>query len=110
MTEQILDKPTCPKCKTKDRVMKTGFYKNGSQKFFCQDCKKTFLRPEDYKPKLGKHKLPFLDSASLLKCHAQSKANLNIDSIFGVPCFLCPTQVQCINPNNCLKLETWLND
>src|SRR3990170_416066 len=100
----------CPKCNRANRVMKTGFYKNGSQKFFCQDCRKTFLRLEDYKPRVGKRKLPFLDSANLLRCHAQSKANLNIDSIEGIPCFLCDRQILCFDHEieNCNKLGEWL--
>ena len=117
------ERPPCPKCNSNLHVRKNGF-KKGRQMWRCNVCHSGYYFPyatvetreensrtEKRKRTFGLRndhtvELPFYDCSNMLK--KMSRPLPSLDSVFGIPCFLCSEANRGCNPNSCPKIESYL--
>jgi hypothetical protein len=114
-THEKLYRENCPYCGS-DRVKNKGLKQHAyrtTRQFKCSNCGKFFSvvikefpRPEQTCSKKTLTRMPFFDTANLLK--AMNKPKQNVDSVFSVPCFCCSELSRDCNSENCAKLENYL--
>jgi hypothetical protein len=93
--EKQEDRPNCPECNSNLHVVFEGF-SNSKHKCICRFCKKSFLFP-----------YVIANESKLIKLN---KPKTTVDSILGIPCFLCSESNRGCIPENCLKLDQWVRE
>lgn len=123
--KRVTDKFPCKYCGS-ENVKNKGLKRKKFRQFLCRDCGKYFTirilcflsenQPRTFKPRIKKpraHKpkpttqIPYsLSKKEKMQEIKENYVNQTVDSLVGVPCFMCPEIHKC-NPTLCMKLECW---